>query len=174
MEALIWLDLGPCSFVLSASTTLSGCHTFFFPPLVIICKFLIFAQYLRKCMMNQSWLLKYYVTQIYINCLHSYIHHALISTFLSSSFSFAFLMTRIISDRMSNIHRRASIAHYSTLNIISGITKVLTRYQYDTTRVSISVSSSQFSSKIVVLSIPTVMVDAYAGVHIMGYRLIWR
>jgi hypothetical protein len=122
-------------------------------------------------MMNQSWLLKYYVTHIYINCLHSYIHHALISTFLLSSFSLAFLMTRIIADGMSNIYGRASIAYCSTLNIILGITKELTRYQYDVTRVSISVSLSQFSSKIVVLSIPTVMVDAIAEVHdIMGYQ----
>jgi hypothetical protein len=80
-------------------------------------------------------------------------------------------MTRIIADGMSNIYGRASIAYYSTLNIILGITKELTRYQYDVTRVSISVSLSQFSSKIVVLSIPTVMVDAIAEVHdIMGYQ----
>jgi hypothetical protein len=80
-------------------------------------------------------------------------------------------MTRIIADGMSNIYGRASIAYCSTLNIILGITKELTRYQYDVTRVSISVSLSQFSSKIVVLSIPTVMVDAIAEVHdIMGYQ----
>jgi hypothetical protein len=66
---------------------------------------------------------------------------------------------------MMAMHKKVWIAYYIIICVVLGIRKVLTRYQYDVTQVGILVSLSDYSSKIVVLSIPTITVDAIVEVH---------